>query len=122
MKKIIKILTTVLFFIWILPLGVFIKAEQEKKACNGQRAICLCSHLVAKQLAKNAGKTFIQTSASASASKENSGRANHNFLIWDSDLTSKKKRTAYIYSSSFLYSIKTSRVIESVPKSVLRTL
>ncbi|MFA5117446.1 MAG: hypothetical protein WC695_01180 [Candidatus Omnitrophota bacterium] len=31
-----------LFFIWILPLGVFIKPSQEKLVCGGQRAICLC--------------------------------------------------------------------------------
>ncbi len=32
------------FFLWILPLGVFISPANEKMACDGQRAICLCSH------------------------------------------------------------------------------
>ncbi len=33
------------FFLWLLPLGFFIKSSQEKIVCNGQRAICMC-HMV----------------------------------------------------------------------------
>ena len=35
----------VLYFIWIIPLGAFIKPSQEKFACGGKRAICLCNHI-----------------------------------------------------------------------------
>jgi hypothetical protein len=43
MKPLVGFLTVVLFFIWLLPLGIFIKPSQEKVACDGQRAICMCS-------------------------------------------------------------------------------
>ncbi len=36
------------FILWILPLGFFIKPAQEKTACGGQRAVCMCSHDYAK--------------------------------------------------------------------------
>lgn len=48
MRRSIVFLTAALFFIWILPLGFFIKPSQEKIACDGQRAICLCSTTQAK--------------------------------------------------------------------------
>lgn len=51
-KSIIAMLTALLFFVWIVPLGTFIKPEQEEAACNGQRAICLCTKLLYKALAK----------------------------------------------------------------------
>jgi len=63
-----SIFTGILFFVWILPLGAFIKPSDEKKACNGKRAICLCSHLFAKQTAKYAGKTLLKNASSAGES------------------------------------------------------
>lgn len=57
MQRTLSLTVLAIFFIWILPLGAFIKPSQEKKVCNGQRAICLCSHLIiAKQKDKWAGK------------------------------------------------------------------
>ncbi len=44
MKHFVSFFTIIVFFLWLLPLGVFIKASQEKIACGGKRAICLCSH------------------------------------------------------------------------------
>lgn len=44
MRRLTSLLAVMLFFIWILPLGAFIKPSQEKFACGGQRAICLCSN------------------------------------------------------------------------------
>ncbi len=54
MRKIIFSITALVFLIWILPLGIFIKPSQEKVACNGQRAICLCTHRLGKPVAKSA--------------------------------------------------------------------
>lgn len=44
MKQLISLLTALMLFIWILPLGVFIKPSQEKSACGGLRAVCMCHH------------------------------------------------------------------------------
>ncbi len=48
MRQFVCTLTLLLFFIWILPLGFFIKPSQEKQVCGGQRAICLCHVATAK--------------------------------------------------------------------------
>jgi len=79
MRRFISLLIIVLFFIWIIPLGVFITPDKEKKTCNGQRAICLCSHLIAKKMAKMAGKMYL---TSGGVNKEQgSSSASHDFLI-----------------------------------------
>ena len=41
-EKIIILIFIISFILWILPLGFFIKPSQEKFACDGQRAICMC--------------------------------------------------------------------------------
>lgn len=43
MQRPVALLLTLLFMIWILPLGAFIKLSQEKAVCGGHRAICMCS-------------------------------------------------------------------------------
>ncbi len=43
MKPLVSLLSITLFFLWILPLGFFIKPDQEKTACGGLRAVCMCS-------------------------------------------------------------------------------
>ncbi|MCA9408094.1 MAG: hypothetical protein KC733_05355, partial [Candidatus Omnitrophica bacterium] len=80
MQRFLSIVILVLFFIWILPLGAFIKPNQEKKACHGRRAICLCSHLIAKQLAKMADKVLLKQGHS-STEKESSGSPENSFTI-----------------------------------------
>ncbi len=34
---------------WIVPLGAFIEAAQERQICNGRRAVCLCSDYLKKK-------------------------------------------------------------------------
>ncbi len=74
-------LIAILFFIWILPLGFFIKPSQEKMACNGQRAICLCTHTKAK--VKNNPIAGFGLKASSEHNKEanaSSGGAGHYYV------------------------------------------
>jgi hypothetical protein len=42
MKRLSILFLVIIFSFWILPLGVFIKPAQEKSACGGERAICMC--------------------------------------------------------------------------------
>jgi hypothetical protein len=44
MRRWISLILLVVFFSWIVPIGVFIAPSKEKLLCDGQRAICLCSH------------------------------------------------------------------------------
>ena len=80
MPRLISALVLLIFFIWILPLGVFIKPSQEEKACNGQRAICLCSHLIAKQKDARVAKIML-TNPGAQKEANPSGGASHDFIV-----------------------------------------
>lgn len=41
--KIVSAFVSLTIFLWILPLGNFIKPSQEKVVCDGQRAFHMCS-------------------------------------------------------------------------------
>ena len=117
MRKLLAALTCLLFFIWILPLGIFIKPSLEKLACNGQRAICLCSHLMPKQAAKNASKAIYKGSGGAEQ-KEHSGPdgSSHHFLFAQKKNQINRQLSLYRRQQSFLYSSLVIRSIEHVPK------
>jgi len=107
--------TAILFFIWILPLGVFITPEQEAQACNGQRAICLCSHLMGQAQAPDDGKIVFQNTAS-STNKENSSANSHYFL---SALNPQNTSTCFAIlhkNTQPAYARIILRAIEHVPK------
>ena len=77
MSRIFSILTLPAFFLWIIPLGVFIKTSQEGKICGGQRAICLCSANFhnkpvknIKPMLVNAGQVSKESSSSSGANRE----------------------------------------------------
>jgi hypothetical protein len=80
MRHFIASLTAVLFFVWLLPLGIFIKPSQEKVACDGQRAMCMCSVHFAHKASSNPLEGI--TTANSNGSKEapsNSGSAGNYF-------------------------------------------
>jgi hypothetical protein len=81
MRYLVSVLTALLFFIWILPLGIFIKPSQEKIACGGQRAICLCSHAQSK-VKSNAMEAYGLKNNSNNNKESNAsgGAAGHYYL------------------------------------------
>lgn len=117
MRFSISSLTIFLFFIWILPLGFFIKPAQEAKACGGQRAICLCSKTEAKVKTSAASAYGFQKSG-VSANKEagSSGGGGHYYLALR-HLTAKVL-TAFEYSEAVLLSYRNPSlsILEHVPK------
>ena len=116
MRKVILLGTVLLFFIWILPLGVFIKPSQEKMACNGQRAICLCSHLIAKQAAKDVGKTIYNGSGESPKEQNGSSGSSNPFLSVQKKSQVNRQVSLYHQQQSVLYSLLVVRSIEHVPK------
>lgn len=117
MRYFVSVLTALLFFIWILPLGIFIKPSQEKVVCNGQRAICLCSHLIAKQEAKNAGKAIYKVSGTAQKEQNGPGGSSHHFLVVQKKNQINRQLSSYHQQQSFPYSFLVIRSIEHVPKA-----
>ena len=80
MQRFISSITLFIFFIWILPLGAFIDPSVEQKVCGGQRAICLCSHHLAKQESDDHGTINI-SNPSVNKEAASAGGASHNFLL-----------------------------------------
>ena len=116
MRNIVAATTALLFLIWILPLGIFFKPSQEQIACNGQRAICLCSHLMAKQEAKNVGKTIYKGSGSSQKEQNGSGGSSNQFLLTQKKNQSNNQISLYHRQQSILYSLLVVRSIDHVPK------
>jgi len=103
------------FVLWILPLGVFIKASDEKKVCAGKRAICLCTKVVKAQT--NEGKKIVLAHP-AGFPKENSapgGNASH-FLA--ASFQQQHSLTGLVLSrhDSSQYSFLLAKPVEHVPK------
>lgn len=75
-KNIVGFLTVISFFLWIQPLGAFIKPSAEATACGGNRAFHMCSTQFA--LGPQAGlskattqKTFFSSGSTVSVDKTN---------------------------------------------------
>jgi hypothetical protein len=114
MKSLVVSCTVLLFFVWLLPLGVFIKPSQEKVVCDGQRAICMCHAFVPKASDK-AMEPGINLKAGASSNKENSSAGNYFVsvkpaVILNLHLKSLFQNQFFPYKSPFLV------LLEHVPK------
>jgi hypothetical protein len=79
MKRFISLLSALTIFVWIMPLGAFIKPSQEKTACGGHRAFHMCSmgqappsnpESSSKACFKNNGQTHRQAQSSASGEND----------------------------------------------------
>ena len=81
MQRFISFITLFIFFVWILPLGAFIDPSVEQKVCGGQRAICLCSHQLAKQEGYDHGKTMTISNPGVNKEATSASGASHNFLL-----------------------------------------
>jgi hypothetical protein len=80
MKKSLILFLAVSFIIWILPLGYFIKPSQQKIACDGQRAMCMCHAFIPKSsdITMGPGAAF---KAGSSTNKENSSSGASSYFV-----------------------------------------
>ena len=111
-------LTAALFFIWVLPLGVFIGPSQEKTACNGQRAMCLCSHIQAK--AKSGPVQSVGLKANSDSNKESSasgGAAGHYYLAAHLFVQNNLNQSAVTDPAFLAYCNPSIRSVEHIPKA-----
>lgn len=117
MKKYISILISILFFIWILPLGVFIEPSQEQIACGGQRAICLCRHWD-KRVQPNVLTQISLKNFNAGTSKEESSSSggNHYYLSVTGASHNGLLQLSAFSDQTSLYSFRYYQSIEHVPK------
>ncbi len=104
-----------MFFIWILPLGVFIRSSDAKRFCDGQRAICLCAHLVAKHKSPTVKVIAAQNGGVAKESPPSGGGGNH-YLVTGKSGMPGSLLSKYSGETASLYSLTVHRPIEHVPK------
>ena len=115
MRRPVAYVLLILFVIWILPLGAFIDPSKEDKACGGQRAICLCSHLIAK----HGGTHKLMMLVNPGTHKEEgpSGGASHDFLAAVGTSLRDPSFGSIVFEKFPAYQFFASRNIEHVPKA-----
>jgi hypothetical protein len=114
--KFISSIILILFFIWLLPLGVFIKPSQEQVVCGGQRAVCMCSHIQVKVKGSALEGSSLK-SVSASQKEAGSSSAGHYYLALNQAV---KHLASSFYSNEALllaYRNPSLKAIEHIPKA-----
>jgi hypothetical protein len=85
MFRLSSIVTILCFFLWILPLGAFIKPSQEDTACGGKRAfhMCMCSMGMGKIRPSESTQkiSFANASDFGHQGKSSAGASGDDFLL-----------------------------------------
>lgn len=117
MRRTVSLLVLVLFLVWILPLGVFIKPADEQKVCAGQRAICLCTHKMTQDKPAGAGKIMLTNTGALNKESFSPAGASHDF--WSADLaeTFRHGRMIDFLDPTVLSPLLFIKQIEHVPKA-----
>lgn len=114
-SRVAPLLTVVLFIVWILPLGIFVKPNQEKMFCNGKRAMCMCSRLAAKQTSGKTAKVALNNESGPQKEESSSSSGPYLFLVQNS-AKADRKISLFFKEQSILHSFLVVRAIEHVPK------
>jgi len=115
MSKLTTSLLLTSFILWILPLGIFIKPSQEKFACDGQRAMCMCRVMMHKSSDKVI--TGIVLKVGTSTNKENSsGGASNYFMSAKQIIVPNLKSTLFFKNQKLYYINPCLNALEYVPK------
>lgn len=117
MKKFIAVIISSLFLLWLLPLGVFIKPSMQKLVCNGQRAICQCSHLAGKNDSLKIPGQFVYKSSGETQKEGMSPFGSHHYLWIRYESFVDKTFSHDFLDKVFLYSLFVLPSIEHIPKS-----
>jgi len=114
MFRIFSTIILLAFFIWILPLGAFIKISQEGRICGGQRAICLCS--VNFHVKPSKSLKPVLTNVGQVSKESSSGGANREFSIEKYFLTTTLRQERFTRASFIPAATFFIKFIEHVPK------
>lgn len=108
---------TLALLLWVLPLGAFIKASQEKTACGGGRAFHMCAAMA--KVHAGSGKVSIASSSSAEKTQKSASSSGNDLLLGRTPLNSFETSSRFFEDavvpvrSSFFHSP------DPVPKPVL---
>jgi hypothetical protein len=115
--KFTAIILSFLFLIWLLPLGVFIKPSQEKIACAGQRAVCMCSSTQVKVKANPLESNGLKRASASQKEAAASSGAGHYFLAAQHLLQKTDDRVRENYALLLAYRNPSLKAIEHIPKA-----
>ena len=116
MKRLLASFLVISFILWILPLGIFIKPSQQKLACDGQRAICMCHAFIPKSSDK-AMEAGLVLKAGASTNKENSSGGGGNYFVSAKSTIVSRLQLASLFENEYLcYKSPFLAALEYVPK------
>ncbi len=114
--RVMCVIILLCFFIWILPLGAFIRVTDEQEVCGGQRAICLCSHHLAKNKSSSHGKVVIVNPGGVNKEAGSAGGPGHDFLLENRKDIANSSISNYFEKIPNLYNLLISKSIDHVPK------
>ena len=115
MRRFLSIFFVNVFTLWLVPLGIFIAPSKEKLLCDGQRAICLCSHAPLMSKKSDNGKTVIK--ASPAAQKESSPSAAYYHLASHARDLQDNRSSFYSSRHKTSYNLLVCKPVEHVPKA-----
>jgi hypothetical protein len=116
MKRLLASFLVISFIVWILPLGYFIKPSQQKLACDGQRAMCMCYAMGHKSPDK-AMEAGISLKAGSSTNKENSSGGGGNYFVSAKPVVALNLQSVSVFEYQFLsYNSPFLAALEYVPK------
>jgi hypothetical protein len=115
MKRVLTIVLLAAFIFWILPLGFFIKPSQEKIACDGQRAICMCHVMIKSHASDKNVSSGLSLKMTSSLNKENSSVGAY-YLSCKSTPVLQLKRISFFHPQAFSYQNPFFDLIDAVPK------
>ncbi len=78
--RLISSFLTATLFVWLLPLGIFIKPSQEKTACDGKRAFHMCSMMTPKTDNASDSKVKISSAGSFNENAKSSSSGGNDFI------------------------------------------
>jgi len=116
MTRVLIFLLLLSFILWILPLGYFIKPCQQKLACDGERAMCMCHVMMVKSPDK-AMEHGVGIKEGASTNKEGSSGSAGNYFFSPRNIVSLNLHSSSFFENPFLtYQNPFLAAIEYVPK------
>lgn len=92
-------------FLWVLPLGNFIKSSQEKEACGGGRAMHMCTmgmgapkaaDLSSATSSKSPKISFVNASSAEKNPKSSASGASNDFLLLAAIRTFNEKNSRFV--------------------------
>jgi hypothetical protein len=112
-KKIFISILAFSFTLWIMPLGIFIKPSQQKLACDGQRAICMCHAFIPKADISIDSGVMLKAGSPTNNASSSAG----NYFVSTKPLLVLQARTGFLFESPhFCYKSPFIISLEHVPK------